>query len=185
MLPFKHCSAATEEWRMKTAREVFDGMIKVVYCNPKTLSFESMYRRIYDLCLHRHGAIVTTMMKLASRLCAHQPEFQRSLRCTMVKDICLYYEKAFAPPRKLPPCAEVFATSRAELEAWAMRVLSRRNFRELWIAYYLRPGGPYERRIGAEVRWQGKRSREDDDTPSKRAKRDNADESSVRDEGDE
>lgn len=183
--PFKHSQALTEVWHIKTAREAFDAMRSVVSCNPKKLSFESAYRRIYQLCLQRHGATVTTMIKLLSRLCAHRPASERELRCTMIKDICLYYEKAFVPARKLPTCQEVFEASRAELEAWAIRTLDRRKFKELWTAYYFQPGGPYERRVASESRWGGKREREEEDVSNKRAKRDNVEEQPLRDESDE
>lgn len=149
----------TDAARKNMARNVLHSMLKVIKGQHEEVDFVTTYKDVHQLNACKGGELVTTVMKLASRVCAHAPERVRGLAPIMIRDLCMYYERIYVVRHKMMPCTELFAKAREDLVAWAMDVFNRHNLKALWVEWYFRPEGAYEKRAAETDRWGEKGSK--------------------------
>jgi hypothetical protein len=149
----------TDADRKNMARNVLHSMIQVIKGQHKNVDFPTSYMEVHKLNSCNGAELVTTVRKLASRVCAHAPEHARVPISMMIRDMCMYYERTYVVRHNMMPCTELFAKARDDLVAWAMDVFNRRKLKALWIECHFKPGGAYAKRIAETERWSEKGSK--------------------------
>ena len=165
-------TSLTAQPRAENLVNLLRDVIATVHGQGRSISFESAYRRCFNLVLARETHRVQTIAKVAMRCLVKQflsPK-EQELRAVMVRDIFMYYNNVSCRQRgsTFLSCDTLFKQART---AWAWRrMLERARARERLNAilpsavlrFYYRPGGPYDMRTRRLARWCEKRALNDE-----------------------
>ena len=147
-------------------------VIATVHGQGRSISFESAYRRCFNLVLAREAHRVQTIAKVATRCLVKQflsPK-EQELRASLVSDIFMYYNNVSCRQRGslFLSIETLFKQART---AWAWRRMLERA--RAWerlnailpsvaLKFYYRPGGPYDMKTRRLARWCEKRALSDE-----------------------
>ena len=153
--PFTHSPRDDDEKAWKACRLIAHSYHLILTGSATKLSFEEQYRNVYGLVLHQHGEKAYKVIKLAMRVASMLPYEKGKLCAIMIRDCAMFLDKCWCPRYKKTCVYNLWEEMYAEREERARKTIAR-VFPHAFKEWYLAPGGPYEKRVAAEVRWAAK-----------------------------
>jgi hypothetical protein len=123
-------------------------MREIVVGNPKSLSFETIYRAVYERSLNRENKLIQSLIRFSIRLMLtstrpKMPATEMAERCTMLSDVTLYHQRTYIRRTEQPDVRTLFAEEQTAQVQRAQQVLGK--YAEVWLRRYYKPGNTFER----------------------------------------
>ena len=142
-------------------RQVVDDVGVIARGNTKWLSFETIYRRQFNLVIHGYGKDVYWHIREVLRqmsLCMHKRAFDEAVR--LIHDVSLHLDERWCVQHELPGLVQSAAVAyeRPVARRWRRALFMVRwecrlkKWREVFTESWLRPGGVGEQHLAAHFR---------------------------------